>query len=249
MFHYNPVTLCFLVKRLQSPSVFSHATRSTAEAHIYRSLAAGPSLETPSSSDRLAFHFVGKQYEHGWKWMNLYEHVWTCVNMHECVWAWKKTYWLMRTKGSSKQLVVSGSLGPRRRCSCLYLVRHGKSSVAWLPEAAMVGGWGVQGCPNGCPIQICRYAMVSTMQLTYNCVHGLFIMHLLYVFHEYHINIYHYKLKQWQWHPQKIRPNQFCVRLLRWDLPGAEPGCFQVSMEGYGETDPTITKVQGHSML
>ena len=145
MFHYNPVTLCFLVKRLQSPSVFSHATRSTAEAHIYRSLAAGPSLETPSSSDRLAFHFVGKQYEHGWKWMNLYEHVWTCVNMHECVWAWKKTYWLMRTKGSSKQLVISGSLGPRRRCSCLYLVRHGKSSVAWLPEAAMVGGWGGAG--------------------------------------------------------------------------------------------------------
>ena len=235
MFHYNPVTLCFLVKRLQSPSVFSHATRSTAEAHIYRSLAAGPSLETPSSSDHLAFHFVGKQYEHGWKWMNLYEHVWTCVNMHECVWACMNIEhigWCEHI-GCSKQLVISGSLG-RRRCSCLYLVRHGKSS-AWLPDVAIVGGWGVQGCPNGCPIQICRYGMVSTMQLTYNkkCTDYLSCIYMiLYVFHEYHI--YHYKLKQWQWHPPKIRPNQFYVRLLRWDLPGAEPSCFQVSVEGYG---------------
>ena len=143
----------FLGKTAQSPSVFSHATRSTAEAHIYRSLAAVPSLETPSSSDRLAFHFLGKQYEHGWKWMNLYEHVWTCMNVFEHVW----TSWLMRTKmNQGKQQTVShiwtswdaGGAPASTLCAI--------SSVAWLPDVAMVGGWGVQGCPNGCPIQICR---------------------------------------------------------------------------------------------
>ena len=164
----------FLGKTAQSPSVFSHATRSTAEAHIYRSLAAGPSLETPSSSDRLAFHFLGKQYEHGWKWMNMCEHAWMCLSMYEHL-GWCEPRW---TKGSSKQLVISGHPGTQEvllplPCAPWEIV---SSLAARCCHGGGLGGAGLSqwlshpDLPNGWFLG-CNWPTIKSARI-------LFIMHL-----------------------------------------------------------------------
>ena len=151
--------ICFLGKQPQSLSVFPHATRSTAEAHIHRSLAAGPSVEFRSSSDRLAFHFWGSSMnmdELLWTCMNMYEHVWTCMNAVEHVW----TYWLMETTRSSKQ-------------NHIWKPGIGTPQEVLLPLPC--APWEIVSslAEKGCPIQICRYGLYDAVDLQCD-VRGLF---------------------------------------------------------------------------